>query len=232
VFWRNLAAITFYNLMIYTTTFIPLSIMILIINTSGFWASIIGYYAFGDKLSKIEIVGMVIAYTSIILIVVGGLNGDLEEADRRKFQIGVLLSVITSFASSAEMVLTRNVKHVHYSVVNMHYSILGFATIVLPLFVMFAQNDWRIFNYSPDMNGLLLLMSTVVTIAKLCYILANQMEKAGLVSVIFQLAVFYNFIADIFIFNYAFTPIQIVGGCILLVVIFILGFHRATKASK
>lgn len=55
--------------MIVTTSLLPLSILNIISSTSVFWSSLLGYYMFGDTLSKKEIIAMLLGFIGIYLIV-------------------------------------------------------------------------------------------------------------------------------------------------------------------
>ena len=59
----------------------------------GFWGSIFGYIAFGDKLEVYEMVAMVVGYLGIGVILFG--NGDVEEEGKfSNYKLGIFLSVL------------------------------------------------------------------------------------------------------------------------------------------
>jgi drug/metabolite transporter (DMT)-like permease len=59
---------------------IPLAILTIIQKTSAFWASILGYFLVGDKLSRIEISGLFIGFFGIFLIMDSEFNETKNDA--------------------------------------------------------------------------------------------------------------------------------------------------------
>ena len=49
-------------------TMIPFSLLVIIFQTAPFWTTILSYYINGEKIFKIEILGMVLCFVAVIFI--------------------------------------------------------------------------------------------------------------------------------------------------------------------
>mmetsp|Transcript_17577 Transcript_17577/g.16800 ORF Transcript_17577/g.16800 Transcript_17577/m.16800 type:complete len:217 (-) Transcript_17577:203-853(-) len=126
---RSFLGLVAFNLSVVVASLIPLSIMMLVTYTSGFWASIMGYFILGDVLQLNEIIAMLLGYTGIAFIIM--CNGDHGPDSHNQFILGVFLAFLNSFLVGAVQVLCRKMKGIHFSVIMFNYAILGFVMMVL-----------------------------------------------------------------------------------------------------
>mmetsp|Transcript_12275 Transcript_12275/g.8925 ORF Transcript_12275/g.8925 Transcript_12275/m.8925 type:complete len:195 (-) Transcript_12275:249-833(-) len=152
---RNSLGVIIFNLLVYVTTLIPLALMSLLLFSAGFWASIIGYYIFGDKLHRIEVAGIFIAYLSISSIVIGGLMMNYDGIDSSIYIKGVVLGLFMSLLNAVIMVYTRKLGMIHYSVLTFHYGFLGLTTSMISIIFSYILNG---FYYETSITWLTFLI--------------------------------------------------------------------------
>ena len=52
-------------------TMIPVSLLVILFQTSPFWTSILSYYVNGEPIYRVEILGMILCFVAVIIITMG-----------------------------------------------------------------------------------------------------------------------------------------------------------------
>jgi len=72
--WRMITGQVGFFFFNYCLTLIPLTFVIIIVQTSGFWTSIMARCFFKEPLICLELVGMVICFAAVVTITLSGAN--------------------------------------------------------------------------------------------------------------------------------------------------------------
>ena len=68
IYIRSFFGLISITLVILTSDYIPLAVLTIIQKSSAFWASILGFFIIGDKLHRVEIIGVFLGFFGIYLI--------------------------------------------------------------------------------------------------------------------------------------------------------------------
>lgn len=110
-------SIFFYNFSFY---YLPLSQIVVIKNIYPFVASFFGYLINGEKVEKMEIVGLLVCFTGIIMFAISkSLKEDgKEEVSQTEFWYGVCSILTSSMAMGMIVPLVRKMKGIHFIVIS------------------------------------------------------------------------------------------------------------------
>lgn len=128
----------------YAVPMIPLLVQNTIFNTAPFWASLIGFFALGEIITRFEISSMIVCFVGVLIISSQGLvdkRNKVEEEEHTfgesrmgSYIIGCCCVLLTAFCYASVSVLTRKMQKIHFSVVLFYYGMLAApGTLVLIL---------------------------------------------------------------------------------------------------
>ena len=72
LFWRMVTGQAAFFIFNFCLTLIPLTYVIIIISTSGFWVSLLAWLLYKEQLILLEIAGLVICFIAVVVITLNG----------------------------------------------------------------------------------------------------------------------------------------------------------------
>jgi drug/metabolite transporter (DMT)-like permease len=111
---------------------IPLSLHIILWQTSPFWTVVLAYFINKEPIQKIEYLAMSLCFAGVVAIALSKTNQTL--ASSNKF-LGICVSFSTAWFLALVGVLNRRLKNVHYTVVSFWHPFTG--TIFSFLYVLY-----------------------------------------------------------------------------------------------
>lgn len=131
---RSTTGLIGFTTLVYSIEILPLFIFQIIYNTSPFWTGILAYIFVKEDISKIQIFCMFGCFVGVVFLSVSKSNLFKQEDVNNKFVFGLLMVFITAWAHSAQAVITRKLKEVHFSLMMFYYG--SFATSILFIYVV------------------------------------------------------------------------------------------------
>ena len=132
---------------------IPLSLLVIIFQTSPFWISILGYFVNYEPIVGIEVIGMVVCFIGVVVITLSQNSHATEETidsgiNLRILGIGMIFTC--AWLNAITCVLNRKLSGVHHAVVMFWHAILGFAVATLYICIesYVTGNKLRFFEYT------------------------------------------------------------------------------------
>ena len=90
---------------------IPLAVANIIYNTAVVWSAIVAWILLGERLSKLQVYGLVVSFVGIILITYSSLQSDPSEVGKKSSQtaivVGCLCCLLTAVLLGVVTVQTR-----------------------------------------------------------------------------------------------------------------------------
>jgi len=158
VFWRSMTGQIAFFLYNYCLTLIPMTYVVIIFQTAGFWASLLAFFFMKERLHVVEIVGLVICFTGVVAITLNGSKNSpdkislTDNVPQREKIMGFLLVFAGAWIYAACCVLNRALKSVNPIVVLFYHGLCGLLIgifVVLLEYWFFTPSDqgMRILSY-------------------------------------------------------------------------------------
>lgn len=96
IFWRVLLALIYLVTYMVVLTMLPISLSMLILQTSGFWVSIFGYFVNRERILPTEGLAMVVCFFAVVAISFAAENPEISTPQKGSMTIGLLLAVVAS----------------------------------------------------------------------------------------------------------------------------------------
>ena len=213
---------------------IPLYLAMILLQTSPFWAGILGYFINKEPIEKFEYVAMILCFTGVLIITFGKSEDPNASADddsaTRTF--GIAFAFFIAWLFAACNVINRYLKGLHYAMVIFYHALCGLTLaasyILIEHFV--TGNPFR--TYTADQYKTILLCCFFDFCAVNCQTLAFQNDTSGFVSLIGYMGVIYAFMADVFIFDVTISPVEIVGALLILAITVGVSVTKIRDAQK
>ena len=141
---------------------IPMTYVIIIFQTSGFWASLLARVLFAEPMTPLDIMGLVICFGCVVTITLAGTKDEtstgeaIQEKDslsRTAEIFGFVMMIICSWVYAFNCILNRGLKQVPWPIVVFTSGLFGFilGSIILLVEHYFFRPGYtggiRIFNY-------------------------------------------------------------------------------------
>ena len=134
-----------YTALVFSLLYLPISIMIIILNLSPFWTAILGYFLAGEKVSKCEIFSMFGCFIGVIILTLQAEEEDGGQTSVHKSALymlfGMALTLLSSFSASGIIVLTRKMRELQPSVIL-------FFNGLIPTIIFFMWLSFKYINRS------------------------------------------------------------------------------------
>eukprot|EP00347_Sterkiella_histriomuscorum_P019557 403341181 len=263
IFFRSFLSFCNMNIYWYAIQYLPLGITSTIYFMSPFVTLILGFLILKEKMKYFEILNMIISFTGVLLIVYsqkiqreGSHNKilDLPENDEFirdsstsqisadsvvsdvQYWFSIVLMIISACINGSLYIVLRKLKHVHFSIVNGHLSVVLSVT---------SSIMWYFFRYMPSLNTedynnveernsndsqtglnyvmdvqqiyLIVLLALATNFGNQCPIIAVKYDKASRVSSLNFLQIFFAYMGDIVMFGYSIRLLELSGALIIIV---------------
>ena len=129
LFLRSMFGMAGFVALTFSIAYLPISIFNTILNTGPFYVSILSYYILGEVLKKREFGGMVICFLAVCLLVNTKTDGnEVSRPFDKYYFFGVILAIFEAFSVAVVFVITRKMKEVHFTVMQINYTGIASAT--------------------------------------------------------------------------------------------------------
>lgn len=108
---------------------IPFSQLQIIMSTSPFWVSILGYFVNGEQVELYEYAAMLLSFFGVVVIALSRTQTNKIESHT----IGIIFAIFISGITGLCNVISRKLKDVNYSIVMFYHAIAG---IILSVAIM------------------------------------------------------------------------------------------------
>jgi len=219
---RCLCGVVAFIMLTKIVSMIPLTINQVIINLVPFVAGLIAFLWLGEKLAVFQIVAMFFCFAGMAIVALS--NNAMDESsevtdDKSEFsqyKIGVVLAIFCMIIIAISNVATRRIRNLHFSVIQFYLAVLGF--IVGGVWLLIFSLDHEVFQFHGGVMTWIMLL-----ILSFCYVGAsysttcmNQSMNPATVGMFMQINIFYSYLADVLIFDSHLSPLQFLGGGIIL----------------
>jgi drug/metabolite transporter (DMT)-like permease len=113
------------------------------------------------------------------------------------------------------IIATRRLGEIHFSVILLYYFFLS--TIFLGGTIWASGSPSFLYQKPFEVVGFALLMAVLYFVGQVSLCMASQRSNPNKVSLMQYMAMVYNFIVDLMIFNETFTLQQLLGTFIILI---------------
>ena len=125
LFFRSFFGCFGFLAMTIALAYLPISVYATIINTQPFCISILSYFILQETLLRREIIGMFVCFGAVLLIVNSKQSSEDFKAYDQYYILGILLALFQAFSQGLVQVLTRKMKSIHFSVLQVNYTFLA-----------------------------------------------------------------------------------------------------------
>lgn len=131
---------------------LPLSLQMILFQTSPFWAGILGWFINGEKIMRLDYIGMIICFGGVLAITFSkhSETTDTDEIDdgssTRLYGIALAFAIAWFFAGCG--VLNRSLKNLHFSMVLFYHAATGIVLAVTFILLehWITGNPFRIYT--------------------------------------------------------------------------------------
>ena len=226
-FFLALHFITWTTSLEYTTVLIS----VVLVSTVPIWVALLEVLLLRERLSRLVIIGLIIAIIGSLVITVGSPAEDDTTLVNRNDLLGGVLALIGAITVSMYLVIGRKLRE-KVPIIPYIWLVYGYATMVILVIVLMTQTP--VTGY--PLNGYLFLVGVAVIPqllghSSLNYILGYL--SATFVSLIAQLEPIGSAIIALIIFNETPVFIQVVGSGVILIGVTLatLGQQKQRKAK-
>lgn len=214
----------------YTTVLVS----VVIVTTGPIWVAILEVIFLRIQLSRLVVIGLVIALAGGIFIGLSGHGGDagttLAVAESDTTIIGALLSWIGAMAVAVYMLIGRKLR-AKLPVIPYIWLVYGIATIVMLVVLLFTSTP--VFGFNMEGYLVLLAMGLVPQLighSSLNYVL--EYFPATFVSMFTQLEPIGSAMLAVILFNELPPPQQIIGSAIIIFGVLLASRGKVTQSSQ
>ena len=209
-----MCGVGYFTSMIWASTMIPISLVTILYNMAPFWTSIAGYLINGEKIILCEFVAMLICLALVTALALmkedptasgaGGLAGVSSQ-----HVLGVIVCVVGSLVNTGMNISNRRLQGTHFSVVMFFHAILGFTIPAIAVLIYIWATGTTMLSYPAVAWKWIFFGSVSDIFACLFNVIAFQNDNSGFLAVMNYSGIVYAFLADICIFNIAFSGLQL-----------------------
>lgn len=109
-----------------SVSLLPLSLHMIIYQTSPFWTSILAFWLNGERIQMFEYFAMALCFLGVVAIALSKQSSVALETNEEFIGVGVCFCVAWAYASCN--VISRKLKDVHFSVICFYHPIIGATT--------------------------------------------------------------------------------------------------------
>ena len=229
---------------------VPIVVQTTIFNTAPFWTSFLAWLVLGDKISCFEICAMFISFGGVVMI--GMTSTTDEEAEEESLEVvkeesptkfftgrteiivGCICILVTAWGFSTVNVINRKLQKIPFAVLNIWYGLFAWVA-TLALLVgesVVYKKPFRLFSYDSN-QYLISAVASIINFGTIsCQTIAMQNERPGFVALLGYIGLVYAFLSDTFIFHERFSPLELAGITLILVMNLFLISSKMAASSK
>ncbi|TNV76664.1 hypothetical protein FGO68_gene10023 [Halteria grandinella] len=193
-------------------------------NMAPMITSIAAMYLFKEKLTRIEVINLLIGFGGVTLML---LPKEESQASKPTDIILILLIISLPFQMSCLQLFIRQMKDVHYAIINFYYTLVSALGYALYVMYQYSTNDYSLSAKFSFKNLSILFFTSLSHVGAIIFwTLAFQNGKAGKVGIITYSQLIYSMIVDLLIFEIRFTQLQGVGMLIVFASSFIVALTK------
>lgn len=115
----------------------PVSVDFVIFNTNPFWIAILAYMLNGEKMLRVEVIGVILCFLGICVLSFSSVTTvDSTQLDGEGSEvIGMACMLVASLLFSMVSISTRRLKDVHYTVISMFHGTIGMTAAMIIIVV-------------------------------------------------------------------------------------------------
>jgi drug/metabolite transporter (DMT)-like permease len=180
-----------------------------------------------EKVLMLEYVAMAIAFGGVVLVGIGGtkdavatvvdsvIDTTVNSGYDSRFIMGLALAFFTAWGFAGINVGNRRLHDVHFSVILLLNSILGFLFCLSWVGIEGLIYGFHFHTFTQYCY--LVVMAVIDYGALTCAFIAYQADSPSFISLLSNMTVFYSFIVDYLVFNAIVSGPQLIGAlCILM----------------
>jgi len=171
---RAVAGAIGYASLTYAVGNLPLLVWTLLVNTAPFWTAILGFYILKERISTFEFICLFGCFSGVVILAFASSQNEVNLTQQSYVMhpiFGMVCGILNALGYSTVIVVTRKVKHIHFSLVLLSYGIIATTLYTLWVLVEFATDStwtevWpRIFYYNRHQWFYLALISIMNAIS-------------------------------------------------------------------
>ena len=210
VFFGIFAMSTFYL----SNKLLPVSLAAALSATDPIFTAIIGWFLFSEKLSRFDIVALVLAFAGVLLIVLNPMRVQSSSEPYNPYYM--LVPLFSAVACGFVYNYTRQLAQIVHWIVAPTYFGLGISCIV-PIFMFISTSlTMHLTNYTVMIGLLILVMYILGWLGQMLMSKALQIEVAGRVTVINYFQIVLLFASDVVFFHSKINWLDVVGTILII----------------
>ena len=222
---------------------IPYSLLVVLYQTNPFMTSILSYFLNGEKINKVEALGMVLSFTAVGFIAYSAeqsaeVEDEIEEVAEKsatQYLLGIGFILLAAACVSGSAVFNRSLKTIDFNVVMVYQGIFGIliaSSYEVGRTVISGHDEsiWRLVSlYTASDTGFLGLGLLMDVGGIFCLTIAYQKSEAGFVSLVGFVRIVYALLVDVFIFEESIGFVAIVGSGVICLVAIVVTIAKVMK---
>ena len=222
---------------------IPYSLLVVLYQTNPFMTSILSYFLNGEKINKVEALGMVLSFTAVGFIAYSAeqsaeVEDEIEEVAEKsatQYLLGIGFILLAAACVSGSAVFNRSLKTIDFNVVMVYQGIFGIliaSSYEVGRTVISGHDEsiWRLVSlYTASDTGFLGLGLLMDVGGIFCLTIAYQKSEAGFVSLVGFVRIVYALLVDVFIFEESIGFVAIAGSGVICLVTIIVAVDKMMK---
>jgi len=225
MFARSLGGTWGFILYTYIITILPLTLTTVVFQTNPFWMSVLGICFLGERIMKVEIIGIVLCFGGVVMVTLAPSDAEVS-TDSNVLLFGVSLCLVMAWTHSFVQMFNRMMRDVPWYTIMFWHSTIGLCTASIIVGILALINGGTIFSYSGRQYGLLVLCAFLDFLGLSCSVITFQSCEMGFISLFGYLIVVYSFLADLFVFHETFGLMEICGTLVILTVTMGVGLYK------
>jgi len=144
IFMRVLTGQLGFLLLFYSATLIPISLLMILVQTSPLWTSILGYFLNNERILKVEYVAMAISFLGVLAI---ALSKQGSQSGGQSQILGICTAVTMAWVYSLNCVFSRRLSEVYFAVVTFWHFLTGTTLGLIYLLVYYLVTGTPSFEF-------------------------------------------------------------------------------------
>ena len=208
--------------------------------------SILSYCVNGEKINKVEALGMVLSFTAVGFIAYSAeqaaeVEDEIEEIEEgaeksaTQYLLGIGFILLAAACVSGSAVFNRSLKTIDFNVVMVYQGIFGIliaSSYEVGRTVISGHDEsiWRLVSlYTASDTGFLGLGLLMDVGGIFCLTIAYQKSEAGFVSLVGFVRIVYALLVDVFIFEESIGFVAIAGSGVICLVTIVVAIDKMMK---
>jgi len=219
--------------------YLPVSITMVILQTSPFWASLLAFLLLGSPITRAEIAAMLTCFGAVISIALQSQpSAEVSEVSEPSLEesgtsygvlIGTVSAVLTAFITALRGVMSTKMATVHFSQQVFYFAFPGFMSLVIYYFgnLIFTGTLPHFMTLEPALFLSIFFVVFLEVLSCLFLTLAFLNGNPASVSLFTYLNLVWAFLYDYFLFHTKLSLGQIIPVGLILMITIIVGYNKS-----